>query len=155
MKELSLFLQNVLQGEAGVSVEVREGRGRCLVASKQIEVGDIVLEERPVAWGPRQLSPVCCVACCAPLLYTNISWCQRCSLPLCSQTCSRWSQHQPECDLLSHARDMIILNSDKDVQQVYYFLTILRCLWLRDNNQQQWEAVNKLVSNLEQRKGTK
>ena len=101
MKELCLFLQNVLQGvltlygiveflcfasgEAGVSVEVKEGRGRCLVASKQIEVGDIVLEERPVAWGPKQLSPVCCVACCSPLFYTQIVWCERCSLPLCSQ----------------------------------------------------------------------
>ena len=39
MKEVATFLQNVLQGEAAVSVEVREGRGRCLVASKQIEVG--------------------------------------------------------------------------------------------------------------------
>ena len=38
MKEVATFLQNVLQGEAAVSVEVREGRGRCLVASKQIEV---------------------------------------------------------------------------------------------------------------------
>ena len=40
MKEVATFLQNVLQGEAAVSVEVREGRGRCLVASKQIEVED-------------------------------------------------------------------------------------------------------------------
>ena len=85
-----MFLQNVLQGESGVSVEVKEGRGRCLVASKQIEVGDIVLEERPVAWGPKQLSPVCCVACCAPLLYTNIVWCLHCSLPLCSQVTSSY-----------------------------------------------------------------
>ena len=50
MKEVATFLQNVLQGEAAVSVEVREGRGRCLVASKQIEVesrtSDIVAYSR-------------------------------------------------------------------------------------------------------------
>ena len=43
MKEVATFLQNVLQGEAAVSVEVREGRGRCLVASKQIEVEQVFL----------------------------------------------------------------------------------------------------------------
>ena len=42
-----------------------------------MEVGDVILEERPVAWGPKQLSKVCCVACCAPLGYFEISWCDR------------------------------------------------------------------------------
>ena len=42
-----------------------------------LKVGDVILEERPVAWGPKQLSQVCCVACCAPLGYFEISWCER------------------------------------------------------------------------------
>ena len=142
-------------GEGGVSVEVREGRGRSLVATRQMEVGDIVLEERPVAWGPRQVSGVCCVACCCPLPYTAIVWCQACSLPLCSHSCPLAALHSPECQLMSHAREMLILNSDKDVQQVYYFLTVLRCLWLRDNLPHQWAAVLKLVSNLEVRRGSR
>ena len=120
-----------------------------------MEVGDIVLEERPVVWGPKQLSPVCCVACCRPLLFCSIVWCSSCSLPLCSQTCPLAVLHLPECQMMSHARDLLILNSDKDVQQVYYFLTVLRCLWLRDNLPNQWAAVLKLVSNLEQRRGTR
>ena len=41
MKELAVFLQNVVQGGPGVNIEVRESRGRCLVANKQIEVGDV------------------------------------------------------------------------------------------------------------------
>ena len=36
----------------------------------------------------------------------------------CLQVCPSIDQHQPECSLMSHARDMLILNSDKDVQQV-------------------------------------
>ena len=155
MKEQAHFVQNVLKGEGGVVVEVREGRGRSLVATRQIEVGDIVLEERPVVWGPKQLSSVCCVACCLPLLYSDIVWCSSCSLPLCSQACPSLSSHMPECQLMSHARDMLILNSEKDVQQVYYFLTVLRCLWLRDNLPCQWATVLKLVSNLEHRQGTR
>ena len=39
--------------------------------------------------------------------------------------------------------------------QVYYFLTVLRCLWLRDSDKKQWEGVTRLVSNLEHRRGTK
>ena len=38
MTESSVFLQNVTSGEAGVRIEDRQDRGRCLVASKQIEV---------------------------------------------------------------------------------------------------------------------
>ena len=38
MMEASVFLQNVTSGEAGVRIEARQDRGRCLVASKQIEV---------------------------------------------------------------------------------------------------------------------
>ena len=37
----AVFLQNVVQGGPGVNIEVREGRGRCLVANKQIEVSDV------------------------------------------------------------------------------------------------------------------
>ena len=40
------------------------------------------------------------------------------------QVCPSIDQHQPECSLMSHARDMLILNSDKDVQQVGSNLTI-------------------------------
>ena len=39
--------------------------------------------------------------------------------------------------------------------QVYYFLTVLRCLWLRDARPDLWEAVTSLVSNTAQRRGTK
>ena len=38
MMESSVFLQNVTRGEAGVRIEARPDRGRCLVANKQIEV---------------------------------------------------------------------------------------------------------------------
>ena len=38
MMDSSVFLQNVTSGEAGVRIEARPDRGRCLVASKQIEV---------------------------------------------------------------------------------------------------------------------
>ena len=40
-----------------------------------IQVGDLVLEELPAVLGPRQLSPVCCLGCCLPLRYADITWC--------------------------------------------------------------------------------
>ena len=42
----------------------------------------------------------------------------RCGLPLCGRHCPSLASHRPECELMSHAREMLILNSDKDVQQV-------------------------------------
>ena len=38
MTDSKVFLQNVTSGEAGVRIEARPDRGRCLVASKQLEV---------------------------------------------------------------------------------------------------------------------
>ena len=38
MMDSAVFLQNVTSGEAGVRIEAKPDRGRCLVASKQIEV---------------------------------------------------------------------------------------------------------------------
>ena len=155
MKDLGDFMQNLVYGDTGIRVEVKEGRGRCVVANKQLEVGDVIIEERSVAWGPKQLSPCCCLACCAPLNYTEIYWCSLCGLPLCKQDCPLIAKHGPECELMMHAKHMLILNSERDVQQVYYFVTILRCLWLRSKNPSQWSAVKKLVSNVQYRRGTK
>ena len=155
MKDIGDFMQNLVYGDTGIRVEVKEGRGRCVVANKQLEVGDVIIEERSVAWGPKQLSPCCCLACCAPLNYTEITWCSLCGLPLCQQDCPLIAKHSPECELMRHAKHMLILNSERDVQQVYYFVTVLRCLWLRAKNPAQWSAVKKLVSNVQYRKGTK
>ena len=33
-----------------------------------------MLEEQPAVLGPRQLSPVCCLGCCLPLRYADITW---------------------------------------------------------------------------------
>ena len=43
MMDSAVFLQNVTSGEAGVRIEARPDRGRCLVASKQIEVMMIIM----------------------------------------------------------------------------------------------------------------
>lgn len=50
---------------------------------------------------------------------------------------------------------MLALNNERDVQQVYYFVTILRCLWLKERDPEQWSAVNRLMSNLDMRRSTK
>ena len=67
---------NLVRGGEGWSIEEREGRGRCLVAKMQLEVGDVVFEEVPAVWGPKQHSPLCCLGCCKPLFMADICFCQ-------------------------------------------------------------------------------
>ena len=43
MMDSKVFLQNVTSGEAGVRIEARPDRGRCLVASKQLEVMTMIV----------------------------------------------------------------------------------------------------------------
>jgi len=153
--EMDVSCLNLVRGGEGWSVEEREGRGRCLVAKMQLEVGDVVFEEVPAVWGPKQHSPLCCLGCCKPLFMADICFCQECGLPICGPSCPSLQSHSAECEMMAGSRDRLVLNSDRDVIQVYYFVTVLRCLWLRGRRDEQWVAVNQLVDNMDMRKDEK
>ncbi len=43
----------------------KEGIGRCLVASRDLEPLELILSDSPVVWGPEELtSDLVCLACC-------------------------------------------------------------------------------------------
>merc|ERR1712212_747368 len=136
-------------------IDTKKGRGRCLIATTPIQVGDVILEEMPAVWGPKQLSPTSCLGCYMPLEFEEVTFCDDCGLPLCSTNCANLDNHRAECEMLHPARSYLLLNSEKDLQQAYYFITTVRTLWMRKNNKEQWEAVSKLMSNLEERRGSK
>merc|ERR1719234_882261 len=73
--------------------------GRYMVAVRDIKPGELIMEERPLTFGPIA-SPVC-LGCHKTLQQKKIL-CALCGWPMCSEKCSQRSPHVDlECDLFS------------------------------------------------------
>jgi len=83
-----------------VRVEERIGVGRCLVATRNIKRGELVLWEPTYVTGPSREPGLVCLGCLKSLTGSTVFPCLQCRLPLCSATCPATSNHQVECRVL-------------------------------------------------------
>jgi len=112
--------------------------GRHVVATREIPKGDVVFRDKPLITGLSRESEPACLACYNKIDITEQTGhvlCARCKWPLCSSSCSDSPVHQPECDFLSKA-DVEINAEDTDA--LYDVVSVLRCLYLRDNDITSW-----------------
>ena len=79
-------------------METRDGVGRVVVASRDIECHEIVLEDDPVAVSPTQDSPLLCLTCFKLLDEDSAHVCD-CGFLMCDERCSQHERHQPEHNL--------------------------------------------------------
>ncbi|GBP68563.1 SET domain-containing protein SmydA-8, isoform A, partial [Eumeta japonica] len=77
--------------------------GRYLVASKDLESGELIFVETPFAVGPKPDTPPLCLGCYCPVSEGG-RLCSRCSWPCCGPECEASPQHAPECAVFSQAR---------------------------------------------------
>ena len=79
-------------------VERSETLGRFLVATKEVEEGELILNESPMVVGPRQLTKPVCLGCHKEITPTT-PWkpCVRCHWPVCSPACQDSPAHDAEC----------------------------------------------------------
>lgn len=101
--------------------------GRHWVASRDIAAGEVLLEERPMAVGPKAGSPApICLTCYAPL--DGRRSCSGCGWPVCGTRCEAAPVHrEAECRLIAG-------HYDRHRSAVYCFLLPLRCLLLADRD---------------------
>ena len=79
-------------------VERSETLGRFLVATKDVEEGELILNESPMVVGPRQLTKPVCLGCHKELTPSSPGTpCLRCQWPMCSPACQASPQHDAEC----------------------------------------------------------
>ena len=71
-----------------------EGVGRCLVASRDIGPGELVLLDEAAAWGPKEVSEELCPQC----LKLTDEKCERCNCNLCSD--ASCIENHLKCDCL-------------------------------------------------------
>ena len=124
--------------------------GRHLIAVRDIEAGEVILDEPPIVEGPSSASPSDSPVC--PVCYHRQQQltfpCETCSLPLCSLNCSQSPRHREnECRLLIEVPQLLtILSSRNRRQDLYDFITTSRCLFLKSRNGMKWKQVLELES---------
>ena len=74
---------------------------RIMVASRDLQPGDIILREKPALTGPNmEQSQPLCLGCYAILNPKKFHPCRKCKAPLCSPECETNPQHKLECEEL-------------------------------------------------------
>ncbi|XP_047032333.1 SET domain-containing protein SmydA-8-like [Helicoverpa zea] len=134
--------------------ETQDELGRHLMASRDLNPGDIVLTERPLVFGPKaMLDPdaiMPCVGCYKPVLTETGERCTKCGWPVCSGNCPGLQDprhHAAECEILSLRPECVLTNMSE-----YYrhdALMPLRCALLQKSDPEGFAKLLDLQSHME------
>ncbi|CAG0896557.1 unnamed protein product [Darwinula stevensoni] len=126
-------------------MEQNEELGRYLVATKDLEPGEVIFMDEPLVVGPVQGGTAMCLGCYKRV--TQLSWasCHRCNMPLCSVACEDSEQHLLECSFMS------VQKKRKFTLDLYSYVTILRAVILKLDPvfKAKWEKLSSLESHLD------
>ena len=73
--------------------------GRFLVATRDIDPLELIIEDDPAIFGPNHDTVTACLECLLPVDGSYL--CSKCDLPLCSEDCENGPNHKPECQIFS------------------------------------------------------
>jgi len=139
--------------------------GRHIVANRNIEVGEIIIEEYPVVFGPAcntdesqddpntEPGQVCVGCCCIIDTETNTSSykCPSCGLQLCSNVCHKLELHEQNEYLVFRNCSIISINPLlTDLKMRYNFILVLRAIFIFIRDPSSWEKVKTLDSQIPQ-----
>ncbi|CAH0588907.1 unnamed protein product [Chrysodeixis includens] len=152
--------ENIKAGqENGVSSETivakrSDDLGRYLVAAHDLSPGDIVINEKPIVFGPKAtLDPEAvmpCVGCYVPVSTEAGERCQKCGWPVCSGNCPGLKDprhHGAECEILS-LRPECELNNMADYYR-HDALLPLRGVMLQKTDPEGWNKLMEMQSHIE------
>ncbi|BES92705.1 MYND finger [Nesidiocoris tenuis] len=139
-----------------IPYQVKEDKklGRFLVASRDIQRGDVILKEHPLLSGPPHSTGPVCLGCNVLLTSVETSVpCPRCGWPLCSLPCADNPLHKPECEwAIEKKKDKVRISQFATPHPTYALITPIRALFLKEQDPTSWERLSGLESHCEQRK---
>ncbi|XP_004931827.1 SET domain-containing protein SmydA-8 [Bombyx mori] len=83
------------------TIQQNDKYGRYLVASRDLDAGELIFCDTPFAVGPKPDTPPLCLGCYVPV---DNTLCSRCGWPICSVECESSSQHVAECAVFATAK---------------------------------------------------
>ncbi|CAG9774056.1 unnamed protein product [Ceutorhynchus assimilis] len=130
--------------------------GKCLVATRDLQPGDLILVENPVAYGPRphmvEEGPVPCPGCCRLILPDTAARCEGCDFPVCNPDCpglKDMDRHGHECMILG-LRELRAINGLHEFYRQDALLA-LRCLLLQNRHPKKFAQILEMESHLDKR----
>ncbi|KAK2727648.1 SET domain-containing protein SmydA-8-like [Artemia franciscana] len=133
-------------------IERDEELGRCLVASRDFEAGEILLKEPPLVIAPAKFTKPICLGCHkkSKTLYN----CSMCGWPVCSKSCEKSRLHEPECTLTSRGRkgEQIVLKDLDKEHPAMGCIAILRVLHIKETDEKKWTLLMQLEDHVEARR---
>ncbi|KAK4873758.1 hypothetical protein RN001_013118 [Aquatica leii] len=130
--------------------------GRHLVATRDLNAGDMILCENPLVYGPRphivEEGPVPCIGCFRLIIAEQSPRCDGCGWPVCHTSCPGLK------DPLNHGLECLILGlrPEGTINHFHDFyrqdtLMVLRCLLLQKKGPKKWEQLMEMEPHLEAR----
>lgn len=123
-------------------------------------MGEIILREPPLIYGPKVASSPLCLGCHRQLAtpVSNYYKCKGCGWPLCGPDCESSVHHKDECALMSARKFSAKIDYKPDLagkkESAYCVILPLRCMLLREKNSVQFEQFSALEDHLEERLDT-
>ncbi|KAH8304072.1 hypothetical protein KR059_000002, partial [Drosophila kikkawai] len=143
-------------------IEKSEIYGRYLVASRQLEPGELLITEEPLAIGPCVSGDPVCLGCYRPVTLASDQYrCPACAWPLCGPSCSglnhRHGHTADECQLYGERKAAAgELLTDRagpaEVRDLYELVMIVRILLLRQHDPEQFQLIARMESHTEERR---
>jgi len=116
--------------------------GRYMVASRDLQPGEVIFSEEPLAMGPSHDALPCCLDCMKP---ANGFVCPQCQMPVCEEMCALGEEHAKECDILSQRKEKKIIDDFTEPSKIYWVITTLRCLHWRDADPEKYAIIQRMM----------
>lgn len=166
METLANGVEGLKLDEKLYRIGENEEVGRHIVVTKDITQGQVVFQDHPIVVGPSRSSDPVCISCYKTIDLTRRAVrrddaadppvtmdteegalpyvaCPRCQWAVCSLACANSTSHKPECFYLFTSGCRV---NPEDTSSLYDVITVLRCLYLRDNNPGAWADLLNLQS---------
>lgn len=129
--------------------------GRHMVAARNIQAGETIMEDIPLTCGPvcsTGIKPMC-LGCYRPVDGSVL--CEICGWPMCSVSCSNRPHHRDqECQLFKDKGFRVDASKFNytEIEPAYSFISPLRALLLKKSDPDRWSMIWSLMSHNEARR---
>jgi len=150
---------------APFKMATKPGVGRHLMATRDIQPGEIIFIESPIAVGPKQYTSPVCLGCHGPTPLDKYR-CSVCNWPLCGPECQTSNLHRAECKMFGGAgvkptplrrRTKITENGEDDQEEeilehpMYECITPMRVCMSALYKPENWSVVKKMETHRSKR----
>ncbi|XP_068222686.1 SET domain-containing protein SmydA-8-like [Palaemon carinicauda] len=134
-----------------VDIQYQPGKGRFLVALRDISAGEVIFKESPLFLAPKAVSDPVCLAC-LKTLDAKYELCTNCGGPLCSNNCHRNGHNKEECKLIKRLGFDENTSLSTSFRELSILLAPLRVYLLMNESPVAKEVFQALQSHKERRK---